>query len=350
MTSIQNETKGRLASLVAIVAAVALALVLAGCSSGSAPSSSSSAGSSSASSPSTSASAESSSSTAASAESTEIDTVAFDELVSSGPVADDADIAASDWATKVKEAGTLRIGGVQTSQLFSLKNTADGAVRGFDAGLVQLLSNYILGDSDAYEYTQVTSDTRESVLQNDQVDAVVATYTINAKRSEIISFAGPYFTSQYSVLTLAGNDDIASVDDLDGKVVAVQSGSTGPEIADEYAPGATQQAFSTDEEARAALEQGRVDAYIYDFSMNAGSILSNPGKYKIAGEVFGPEDPYGVGLPLDSDGVEFVNGFLEKIEADGTWAELWEISIGDRTGVDEAPDAPTVGDLSFLEA
>ena len=69
----------------------------------------------------------------------EIDKDAFDSLVSSGIVADYADIAASEWASKVKEAGVLRVGAVRTSFLFSQLDETDNSVRGFDAGLFQLL-------------------------------------------------------------------------------------------------------------------------------------------------------------------------------------------------------------------
>ena len=189
-----------------------------------------------------------------------LDTQAYDDLISQGAVADDATIQANTWANAVREAGKLRVGGVQTSMLFSLLNEGDGKTRGFDAGLSQLLTRYILGDENAQEITQVTSNTRESVLQNDQVDCVFATYSINDDRKKVISFAGPYYTSQQSILVMADNTDINSVDDLAGKTVAAQSGSTGPSILEEYAPDAIVQEFATDEEARSALSQGRVEA------------------------------------------------------------------------------------------
>lgn len=50
---------------------------------------------------------------------TAIDKEAFDALIASGPVADADAIAASAWATAVKEAGVLRVGGTRTSFLFS---------------------------------------------------------------------------------------------------------------------------------------------------------------------------------------------------------------------------------------
>ena len=276
-------------------------------------------------------------------EEVKLDVTAYDELVASGPVADDATIAASAWASAVKEAGVLRVGGVQTSMLFSLLNEVDGKTRGFDAGLSQLLTRYILGDENAQEITQVTSNTRESVLQNDQVDAVFATYSINDERKEVISFAGPYYTTQQSILVMADNTDINSVEDLAGRNVAAQSGSTGPSILEEYAPDANVQEFATDEEARSALEQGRVDAYVIDTAMQMGSMTRNPGRYRLAGEEFGPVDPYGIGLPHDSDGVEFVNAWLQRIEDEGMWADLWKVCIGDRAGIDTVPEPPAIG-------
>jgi len=234
------------------------------------------------------------------------------------------------------------VGGTRTSFLFSQLDETDNGIRGFDAGLYQLLARYILGDESKFEVTQVDSSTRESVLQSDQVDAVFATYSITDKRKEVISFAGPYYTSNQAVLVKAGNTEITGVDSLAGKIVATQSGSTGPDILNEFAPEATVQEFATDQEARTALEQGRVDAYVTDYTLLLNSIVKNPNIYEIAGEVFGPEDNYGVGVPLDSDGIAFINDFLKKIEEDGTWNQLWKISLGDRTGIDTVPEAPAI--------
>ena len=274
---------------------------------------------------------------------TAIDKEAFDALVASGPVADDETIAASEWASKVKEAGVLRVGTVQTAFLFSLLDEEDGNLRGFDAGLYQLLANYIFGDPTKWEFTQVTSSTREDVLISDQVDAVFATYSILPSRLEKISFAGPYFTSKQGILVNAGNEDIKGVEDLAGKVVATQEGSSGPAILEEYAPEATVDAYIDDEGARQAVEIGRADAYVTDYTLILGSMVRNPGKYAVAG-VFGEDDNYGIGLPKDSDGVAFVNEFLKKIEDEGLWTELWQISLGDRTGGSEpAPEPPAIG-------
>ena len=272
-----------------------------------------------------------------------IDKEAFDSLIASGAVADDAEIEANTWAKSIKDAGVFRVGSTPTSFLFSQLDETDNGIRGFDAGLWQLLTRYILGDESKWELTQIDSTTRESVLQSDQVDAVFATYSITEERQKLISFGGPYYTSQQAVMVKAGNKDITGIDSLAGKTVATQSGSTGPVILAEFAPEAVVQEFKNDTEARTALEQGRVDAYVTDYTLLLNAIVKNPGAFEIAGDAFGEEDNYGIGLPLDSDGVEFVNNWLKKIEADGTWEKLWMISLGDRTGIDTAPAAPAIG-------
>ncbi len=275
-----------------------------------------------------------------------VDAAAFDAILAKGPVADDAAIDASAWAKKIKDAGLLRVGAVETSTFFSLLNVDDQHYRGFDAGLFQLLARYITGDETKFSnpVTQVTSDTRESVLQNDTVDAVFATYSVTEERQKKINFAGPYYTSQQSILVMKSTTDITGLESLAGKNVAVQSGSTGPSIMEKLCPDAVLQEFTTDEEARLALEQGRVDAYVIDNTMQMGAVAKNPSKYQIVGSVFGDIDPYGIGLPKEAnDAVEFVNTFLTTIEQAGLWKELWQVSIGDRIGAKDAPEPPAIG-------
>ena len=271
-----------------------------------------------------------------------INAAAFDTLMAQGPIADAATIASSTWASKIKQAGTLRLGGTQTSNLFSMLNEKDGRMRGFDAGLSQMIARYILGDGAKIAFTQVTSSTREQVLINDQVDMVLATYSITPARAEKISFAGPYYTSQAGVLVKANNAAIKSHNDLAGKKVATQAGSTGPAILAQFAPKAVVQEFQTHQEALDALRQGRVDAYVTDYTLLLNALSQGTGDTKLAGEPFGAKDPYGIGLPKGSDGVAFVNAFLKKVEADGIWAKLWTISIGDRTGSKDVPMPPAL--------
>ena len=122
----------------------------------------------------------------------------YDAIIASAPKADEATIADSEWATRIKEAGVLKTGGSDSGPLWSLKDPATGKIEGFDAGLSQMLAQYILGEPKT-DLTITTVDTRETLLQNNTVDTVFATYSITPQRAEKIDFAGPYYMSGTSI-------------------------------------------------------------------------------------------------------------------------------------------------------
>jgi glutamate transport system substrate-binding protein len=274
------------------------------------------------------------------------DVSAYDKIITSGPVADDAAIAASPWAQAVKDRGYLRRGGTDTGPLFSLKDPATGKVTGFDAGLSQMLAHYITGKTDVEnleKLTITTVDTRETLLQNGTVDAVFATYTITPERAQKVDFAGPYYQSGDAIMVAADNDTIKSVDDLHGKNVATESNSTAALALQQTVPDANVTLFQTDEECVAAVQQGRVDAYVLDQGILISDASTND-KVKVVGEPF-TQEPYGIGLPMGEGGAKkFVNDFLTAIFQSGDWQKLWQATIGTIVSGD-APEPPTIGSV-----
>ena len=271
--------------------------------------------------------------------------VDYNTVINSGPVAADDVVASSAWASAVKEAGVLKTGGTKTAPVFSLEDATTGEVSGFDTAIGQVLARYIIGGTNdartLLDITQVTSDTREVVLGNGSVQAVIATYTITPERAKKIDFAGPYYASSQAILVKADNKDITGVDTLTGDV-AVQSNSSSAAALKKYAPKATAKPFDTQAKCVAAVESGQVKAYVVDQSLLKSEVLSND-KVKIVGDTFA-EDPYGIGLPKDSGAQAFVNTFLKTIEDDGTWKRIWEATIGKSLG-GTAPQPPALGSV-----
>ncbi len=251
------------------------------------------------------------------------DTSGYDQIIAGSPVADAAAIPAGSWADKVKQRGKLIRGGTDQGALFSLKDPATGKVTGFDAGLAAMLAHYITGksDADAVELVITTVDTRETLIQNGDVDAVFATYTITEPRAQKVAFAGPYYQSGTSVAVRADDTAITGVNDLNGKNVVTQANST----------------------AVLALQQGRADAYVIDESILVSAASRNPA-IKVVGQPF-TQEPYGIGLPLnDPSAKQFVNDWLQKIYADGSWAKLWQATVGSVVKSDP-PAPPTIGSV-----
>lgn len=251
--------------------------------------------------------------------STTLDAKAFDKLVDNGPKADDDAIAASTWATAVKNAGVFKIGSVQTSTLFSLLNEKDGKTRGFDAGIAQLLSNYILGENKV-EITQVTSDTRESVLQNGQVDAVFATYTITDERKKSWDFSTPYRTDHVGIL-IKKKSGMTKMADLDGKIIGVSQGSTTKDLVLQMLKDQNVDAtpefkeFPDYPSIKSALDAGNIDAFAMDRSTLKGYTTDDCELLQPDVE-FGAQD-YGVATKKGSDLSKTVDDTVKKLKKDG---------------------------------
>ena len=276
--------------------------------------------------------------------------VDYNTVINSGPVAADDVVASSAWASAVKEAGVLKTGGTKTAPVFSLEDATTGEVSGFDTAIGQVLARYIIGGTNdartLLDITQVTSDTREVVLGNGSVQAVIATYTITPERAKKIDFAGPYYSSGQAVLVRADESKITGVSDLAGVKVAVQSGSSSITALQKAAPQAEQTPFNDHNTCLSALETRQVDAYVVDESLLL-SAMQGSEAFKIVGEPF-TQDPYGIGLPQGSDAKAFVNAFLKEIYDDGTWEKIWKATIGVITGGD-APKPPVIGSVPGSE-
>lgn len=271
---------------------------------------------------------------------------AYDKIVLAGPLADAAAIAASPWAQKIKSQGYIRRGGTDTGAIFSLKNPTTGRVAGFDAGIGDLLARYITGGQDVAKLTQLsltTVDTRETMLQNNTVDVVVATYTITAARATKINFAGPYYSSGAAIQVKSDNTTIKSVSDLDGKTIVTQSNSTGITAIDEHVKNATKLLLADNDSCIAALVQGRADAYVLDQAILLSNAVKNP-QVKVVGDPF-TVDPYGVGINKDDATAKaFVNTFLQNIFDSGVWLDLWKATVG--LFVEGSPKPPVLGSVT----
>ncbi|GAB1340083.1 glutamate ABC transporter substrate-binding protein [Streptomyces sp. E-15] len=268
------------------------------------------------------------------------DTGTVDRAIEREKPADASLMPSGSTAARIREAGTLKVGGTQTAALFSQLDPTTGKVEGFDAAMSRLLAKYIIGEPKT-ELVNVTAATREALLRNHSVDAVLATYTITPERSKVVAFAGPYYVDGLGIQVRDDEKDIKSLGDLKGATVVTQSGSTAAQAVKKQVPSAKIQLFDTNTECLQALRQGRADAYVLDQGVLAGNASTHPDVKVLPGKF--DEQPYGIGLPLDDpDFKKFVNDWLRKIERDGTWATVWKNTVGTQVP-GPVPAPPTIG-------
>ena len=231
--------------------------------------------------------------------------------------------------------GTFRVGVKQDVYGFGYLDETTGVYEGMEIDLGAMIAE-ALGYDDV-EYTTVTAATRGQMLDNDELDCVIATFTIKPERKESWDFSTPYYTDAVTVL-VENASGIADLAGLAGKTVGVSTGSTSAKaLATAMADAGVIAAFDADKFEIAtfdggvkfkefddypaislALDAGDVDAFCVD-----KSILAN---YKtddrsFIADSFAPQD-YGVatkkGSELSVKVEELITGWL----ANGTIAEL----------------------------
>ena len=227
---------------------------------------------------------------------------------------------------ELSEAGSITVGTKFDQPLFGLVGPS-GVPEGFDVEIAKIIASELGIEEDGIEWVETVSANREPFIQNGQVDIVVATYTINDKRKEVISFAGPYYMAGQSILVLADNDDIESEDDLVGQPVCSVTGSTPAAKLAEI--GAEPVLTDTYSNCLEPLRSGQVVAVSTDNVILAGLAAQNEGEFKVVGEPF-TEEPYGIGL--EKDDTEFrnwINDVLEEAYEDGRYEEAWNSTAGE---------------------
>ncbi len=241
---------------------------------------------------------------------------------------------------QLQAAGTMRVGTKFDQPGFGLKRATTGEVEGFDIEIARLVAEAIGPDVDI-EFIESPSAVREQLLENGDVDMVVATYTINDARKERVGFAGPYYVAGQDIMVPAGNPlGIQGVDDLNGKRVCSVSGSTSVENVREMAPQVQVTEFDVYSKCADAMGDGRIDAVSTDNTILLGLVEGSGGKYELVGNPFTTE-PYGIGVRKDDVQYRnFINDILEDMYASGAWADAYERTLG--RFVDEVPEPPEV--------
>ena len=152
-----------------------------------------------------------------------------------------------------------------------------------------------------------------------KADIGAAGLTITEDRLKNINFSTPYTTAA-QVIIVPGDSDIASPDDLTGKKVGVQLGTTGDIYADDIQD-ATVERYNKGYEAVQALLQGKIDAVMIDNEPAKVYVAQNP-ELKIVDEEFTYEE-YAIAVAKDNEELlNEVNSAIAKLKESGKLDEI----------------------------
>lgn len=226
--------------------------------------------------------------------------------------------AASDASSPCLSDGVLTVGTNAEFPPFEYVGD-DGQPDGFDIALIKEIGNRLNVE---IVVQNMEFDSLVSSIGS-KTDIAIAGMTVTEERQQSVDFSQPYYSAVQHVLVPV-DSDIATYDDLVGKTLGCQLGTTGDFIIEEI-EGATDQQYNKGVDAVNDLVNGRLDAVIID-SNPAGVFASNyPDKVKdLNGEDFGFEvEEYAIALPKgDAALKEAIDVAITNIKEDGTFDKL----------------------------
>jgi len=256
-----------------------------------------------------------------------------------GAVNSGASFPAGSTMAKLKDAGKVTVGTKFDQPLFGLKNL-EGKPEGFDVEIAKIIAAEMGIPADKIHWVETVSANREPFIQQGKVDYVVATYTINDKRKQVVDFAGPYFEAGQDIMVKKGNPlGIKGPDDLAGKKVCSVTGSTPAENIRTNYPKAQLVEFDVYSKCAEALKNDQVQAVTTDNVILLGLISKDQESFELVDKPF-TKEPYGIGLKKgDTQFRDFINDTLEKSFKDGRYLKAWAATAGQVAKTEPTPPA-----------
>lgn len=231
------------------------------------------------------------------------------------------ELSNSDQVQAIIERGVLRVGVKQDVPNFGYKNPDSGEFEGLEIDIARKIADELGVD---IEFTPVTAQTRGPLLDNGQVDLVIATFTITEERKLLYNFTTPYYTDAVGFL-VNKDSGIKTFTDLNGKTIGVAQGSITrtliSELADKYGIAVNFAELGSYPELSVSLRAHRTDAFSVDQSILSGYIGS---KSELMDFSFSASD-YGIVTKLSNKDLNnYLNSLVEKWTSDGSLQAIYD--------------------------
>ncbi|MEQ4204821.1 glutamate ABC transporter substrate-binding protein [Actinopolymorpha sp. B17G11] len=257
-------------------------------------------------------------------------------------VADNPEFASGTTMAKLADAGKITIGVKMDQPGIGYKEPGADAPTGFDIEMGKVIAAKLGVAPEDITWKETVSDNREPFLQNGTVDIVLASYSINDERRQVVGQYGPYYiTGQQLLVREEDKDRITGPQQLaDVKTCSVTGSTSLDKVADDY--GASPVPFDTYSDCVNQLLNGSVDAVTTDGAILLGYAAQKPDELEVVGKAFS-EERYGIGYTHgDTEMCKFLDETIQGAVEDGTWAEAFEATLGEsgvKTPTPPKPDA-----------
>jgi polar amino acid transport system substrate-binding protein len=218
------------------------------------------------------------------------------------------------------QAGTkkVRVASDATWPPFEMTDENTKEIIGFDVDLMKAIAQK---SGLQVEFINVPFDSLLAGISQCQYDAAISAITITEERKSSMAFSDPYFAAGQVVTVNIDNTDINSKDDLVGKKVSAQIGTTG-EIEGQKISNVTYKGYDSIDLAFLDVMNHQMDAVIADNPLAVGYVGKNSSKLKIVGSAFTDEN-YGIAVcNKNTDLLTKINAGLAAVKAEGLIEQL----------------------------
>jgi putative glutamine transport system substrate-binding protein len=238
-------------------------------------------------------------------------------------------VVASKAIEAIKARGKFVVGVKYDTNLFGLKDPGTGEVNGFDIDIAKAIAKSILGDESKIELKEVTSKTRIPMLNNGDIDAIVATMTITEERKTQVEFTDVYFNAGQSLLVKKGSPIKTIADLKKGVKVLGVKGSTSVKNIAEKAPEVTVLQFENYQDAFTALKAGQGDTLTTDNVILFGMTKQDPNYVMVGGNF--TDEPYGIAVKKGETAfAKTISELLTAMKASGEYDKIYEKWLGEK--------------------
>lgn len=205
----------------------------------------------------------------------------------------------------------------------------DGEYTGFDIELINAIA-----EEAGFEIELETTNFDGIIpgLQTGQFDIAIAGISITEERKNAIDYSDPYYQSGLAIGVASDNEDINSIEDLEGKTVATRLGSTSAAYIEENIETAEANQYEQLDQAYLSVENGSSDAILYDApNVNYYIQTQGEGSLKVVGDLYQAED-YGIAITKgNEDLVTAINEALASLRENGKYDEIYTKWFGEPT-------------------
>ena len=194
-------------------------------------------------------------------------------------------------------------------------------IKGYDAAIITEVAKRLGLEADI---SHMAFDSLITQVAGGAADVSISGLTITDERKADVDFSEPYYDSNLAIVTLSANDAIASKDDLKGKAIGAQSGSSGEDWSKENVGDENYTPFQEITEALASLRAGKVEALVFDAPVAEQYVKTAYTDCKVL-EVIPTGEQYGIAVNKKNPALtEAINKALADMQADGTMDKIAE--------------------------